>query len=125
MPKFTAAAVPPVSRNFKNCRETKADVAFMTKRACKNFSTTKPYYITVIVSQNRKAVVHIKSHIFKFILQVCSRLAYECLTAIKRGISSPRFVESDPHFGLLTRTVQYLEREMRGNYRNLVNRSRF
>jgi len=62
-----------------------------------------------------------KFHIFNRIFQVCSRLAYECLTAIKRGISSPRFVESDPHFGLLTRTVQYLEREMRGNYRNLVN----
>jgi len=41
-----------------------------------------------------------------FFTKVCSRLAYECLSAIKRGISSPRFVESDPHFGLLTRAIQ-------------------
>jgi hypothetical protein len=39
---------------------------------------------------------------------------------IRKIGSSPRFVESDPHFGLLTRTVQYLDREMRGNYRNLI-----
>ena len=56
----------------------------------------------------------------KRIILVCSRLAFECLSCVKRGVSSPRFVETDPHFGLLTRTVQYLEREMRGNYRNLI-----
>ena len=56
----------------------------------------------------------------KRIILVCSKLAYECLKCIKRGISSPKFVETDPHFGLLTRTIQYLDREMRGNYRNLI-----
>ena len=56
----------------------------------------------------------------KRIILVCSKLAYECLLCIKRGISSPKFVETDPHFGLLTRTIQYLDREMRGNYRNLI-----
>ncbi len=56
----------------------------------------------------------------KRIILVCSKLAYECLLCVKRGISSPKFVESDPHFGLLTRTIQYLDREMRGNYRNLI-----
>jgi hypothetical protein len=56
----------------------------------------------------------------KRIILVCSRLAYECLVCVKRGVSSPKFVETDPHFGLLTRTIQYLDREMRGNYRNLI-----
>ena len=56
----------------------------------------------------------------KRIILVCSKLAYECLVCVKRGISSPKFVETDPHFGLLTRTIQYLDREMRGNYRNLI-----
>ena len=56
----------------------------------------------------------------KRIILVCSKLAYECLVCVKRGISSPKFVETDPHYGLLTRTIQYLDREMRGNYRNLI-----
>lgn len=56
----------------------------------------------------------------KRIILVCSRLAYECLVTIKKGISSPKFVETDPHFGLLTRTIQYLDKEMKGNYRNLI-----
>ena len=56
----------------------------------------------------------------KRIILVCSRLAYECLVTVKKGISSPKFVETDPHFGLLTRSIQYLDREMRGNYRNLI-----
>lgn len=56
----------------------------------------------------------------KRIILVCSRLAYECLITVKKGISSPKFVETDPHFGLLTRAIQYLDREMRGNYRNLI-----
>ena len=56
----------------------------------------------------------------KRIILVCSKLAYECLVCVKRGISSPKFTETDPHFGLLTRTIQYLDREMRGNYRNLI-----
>ena len=56
----------------------------------------------------------------KRIILVCSKLAYECLICVKRGISSPKFVETDPHFGLLTRTIMYLDREMRGNYRNLI-----
>ena len=56
----------------------------------------------------------------KRIILVCSKLAYECLVCVKKGISSPKFVETDPHFGLLTRTIQYLDREMRGNYRNLI-----
>ena len=56
----------------------------------------------------------------KRIILVCSKLAYECLVCVKRGIASPKFVETDPHFGLLTRTIQYLDREMRGNYRNLI-----
>ncbi len=51
---------------------------------------------------------------------MCSRLAYECLVCVKKGISSPKFTENDPHFGLLTRTIMYLDREMRGNYRNLI-----
>ena len=42
----------------------------------------------------------------KRIILVCSRLAYECLATVKRGISSPKFVETDPHFGLLTRAIQ-------------------
>ena len=60
----------------------------------------------------------------KRIILVCSRLAYECLSSVKRkslkGPLSPRFVETDPHFGLLTRAIAYIEREMRGNYRNLI-----
>ena len=69
----------------------------------------------------------------KRIILVCSRLAYECLHSVKRrsGIDtissymsnkplSPRFVETDPHFGLLTRAISYIDREMRGNYRNLI-----
>jgi hypothetical protein len=56
----------------------------------------------------------------KRIILVCSRLAYECLATVKKGISSPKFVETDPHFGLLTRAIMYLDREMRGNYRNLI-----
>ncbi len=56
----------------------------------------------------------------KRIILMCSRLAYECLVTVKKGISSPKFVETDPHFGLLTRSIQYLDREMRGNYRNLI-----
>lgn len=56
----------------------------------------------------------------KRIILVCSKLAYECLVCVKRGLNSPKFVETDPHFGLLTRTIQYLDREMRGNYRNLI-----
>ena len=42
----------------------------------------------------------------KRIILVCSRLAYECLATVKRGVSSPKFVETDPHFGLLTRAIQ-------------------
>lgn len=42
----------------------------------------------------------------KRIILVCSRLAYECLSTVKRGVSSPKFVETDPHFGLLTRAIQ-------------------
>ncbi len=53
----------------------------------------------------------------KRIILMCSRLAYECLVTVKKGISSPKFVETDPHFGLLTRAIQYLDREMKGNYR--------
>ena len=63
----------------------------------------------------------------KRIILVCSRLAYECLSSVKRqsysymkAPLSPRFVETDPHFGLLTRAIGYIEREMRGNYRNLI-----
>lgn len=56
----------------------------------------------------------------KRIILVCSRLAYECLITVKKGIASPKFTESDPHFGLLTRSIQYLDREMKGNYRNLI-----
>ena len=56
----------------------------------------------------------------KRIILMCSRLAYECLVTVKKGISSPKFVETDPHFGLLTRAIQYLDREMKGNYRNLI-----
>ena len=69
----------------------------------------------------------------KRIILVCSRLAYECLHSVKRrsGVEaiseymsnkplSPRFVETDPHFGLLTRSISYIDREMRGNYRNLI-----
>ena len=69
----------------------------------------------------------------KRIILVCSRLAYECLHSVKRrsGVEaissymsnkplSPRFVETDPHFGLLTRAISYIDREMRGNYRNLI-----
>ena len=56
----------------------------------------------------------------KRIILVCSRLAYECLVTVKKGISSPKFVETDPHFGLLTRSIHYLDKEMKGNYRNLI-----
>ena len=42
----------------------------------------------------------------KRIILVCSRLAYECLATVKKGVSSPKFVETDPHFGLLTRAIQ-------------------
>ena len=69
----------------------------------------------------------------KRIILVCSKLAYECLRSVKRrsGIDaissymsnkplSPRFVETDPHFGLLTRAISYIDREMRGNYRNII-----
>ena len=56
----------------------------------------------------------------KRVILVCSRLAYECLLAVKRPGGTPKFAEEDPHFGLLTRAVRYLEREMRGNYRNLI-----
>ena len=31
----------------------------------------------------------------KRIILVCSKLAYECLVCVKRGISSPKFVETD------------------------------
>jgi len=41
-----------------------------------------------------------------FVQKVCSRLAFECLSSIKSGNSTPHFVENDPHLGLLIKTIQ-------------------
>ena len=88
---------------------------------CKNYRKTTKRSVQIPGCAKRiKRTISNAIPLSRFSPQVCSRLAYECLVTVKRGISSPKFVETDPHFGLLTRAIQYLDREMRGNYRNLI-----
>ena len=55
------------------------------------------------------------------VILVTSRLAYECLVHLRRGLSPPKFPENDPYTDLLVHMLKFIDSEMfKGNYRRLI-----
>ena len=55
------------------------------------------------------------------IVLVTSKLAYECLIHMRKGLDPPKFPENDNYSKLLVHILKYLDSDMfRGNYRRLI-----
>ena len=55
------------------------------------------------------------------VILVTSKLAYECLLYIRKGVQPPKFVLDDTHSQILISILKFLDSEMfRGNYRRLI-----
>lgn len=55
------------------------------------------------------------------VILVTSKLAYECLIHIRKGLTPPRFPSSETHSEMLLSIMKFLDSEMfRGNYRRLI-----
>ena len=55
------------------------------------------------------------------VVLVTSKLAYECLIHMRKGLDPPKFPENDNYSKLLVHILKYLDSDMfRGNYRRLI-----
>ena len=55
------------------------------------------------------------------VVLVTSRLAYECLLHLRKGLAPPKFPDGDTHSDLLQHILRLLDSDMfRGNYRRLI-----
>lgn len=55
------------------------------------------------------------------VVLVTSKLAYECLIHLRKGIDPPKFPENDNYSNLLVHMLKFLDSDMfRGNYRRLI-----
>jgi len=55
------------------------------------------------------------------VILVTSKLAYECLLHVRKGLNLPKFALNDTHSQILSSILKFLDSEMfRGNYRRLI-----
>lgn len=55
------------------------------------------------------------------VVLVTSKLAYECLVHLRKGLDPPKFPENDSYSNLLIHLLKFLDSDMfRGNYRRLI-----